>query len=199
MNDVIEKNVGQIDSIESRLSAIRPKLIAFARMHINGIDDAEDVVQETLAVAWSKQGQFKGASKFETWVFGILRYKLLDAYRDKKRIEPFEYIDMADPNSDMFDNKQHWAPNKEPNKWVNPEAGLENDHFWQVFDICVYQLPTNSARIYSMRELLGIDTVTICDSLSISEANCWTLLHRARLKLRSCLEKSWFQDKGERA
>jgi RNA polymerase sigma-70 factor (ECF subfamily) len=199
MNDVIEKEVEQSDSVESKLSAIRPKLLAFANMHLNGADDAEDVVQETLTAAWHKKEQFKGSSKFETWVFGILRYKLLDAYRDKKRVVPFEYVDMPDPNSELFDNKQHWAPNKEPNKWANPEAGLENDHFWQIFDICVYQLPANSARIFSMRELLGLETGVICESLSISEANCWTLLHRARLKLRSCLEKSWFQDQGARA
>lgn len=199
MNDVVEKDVEQIDSVEVKLSNIRPRLLAFTKMHLNGADDAEDIVQETLAAAWKKKDQFQGSSKFETWVFGILRYKLLDAYREKKRIEPFEYMDVPDPNSDMFDDRQHWAPNKEPNKWANPEAGLENDHFWQVFDICVYQLPTNSARIFSMRELLGLDTESICDSLSISQANCWTLLHRARLKLRSCLEKSWFQDQGERA
>jgi RNA polymerase sigma-70 factor (ECF subfamily) len=43
-----------------------------------------------------------------------------------------------------------------------------------------------------MRELLGFDTKQICQALQISEENCWTILHRARLKLRSCLEQNWF-------
>ncbi|CAN8141008.1 hypothetical protein THIOSC15_2670003 [uncultured Thiomicrorhabdus sp.] len=39
---------------------------------------------------------------------------------------------------------------------------------------------------------MGFDTQQICESLNISEQNCWTILHRARLKLRACLEQNWF-------
>jgi RNA polymerase sigma-70 factor (ECF subfamily) len=61
-----------------------------------------------------------------------------------------------------------------------------------VFDICVFHLPENTARVYSLREMIGLDTQEICALLQISEQNCWVILHRARLKLRACLENGWF-------
>jgi len=45
-----------------------------------------------------------------------------------------------------------------------------------------------------MRELLGLETREIADDLGISENNCWVILHRARSRLRLCLEKSWQQE-----
>jgi len=46
--------------------------------------------------------------------------------------------------------------------------------------------------VFMMREMLGLETVEICRELSLSESNCWVILHRARSRLRRCLEESWF-------
>jgi RNA polymerase sigma-70 factor (ECF subfamily) len=43
-----------------------------------------------------------------------------------------------------------------------------------------------------MRELMGLETEEICKELRISTSNCWVMLHRARLSLRACLERTWF-------
>jgi RNA polymerase sigma-70 factor (ECF subfamily) len=34
----------------------------------------------------------------------------------------------------------------------------------------------------------------VCTMLGISESNLWTMLHRARMALRECLEKNWFAE-----
>lgn len=173
--------------------ALRPRLVAFAKLHLKEEADAEDAVQETLTAAWLKLKDFRGDSKFETWVFGILRRKLIDAYRKHSRIKTFSYDENALPDTEnFFDHKEHWAEDAKPTIWKDPNHHIEHDQFWQVFDICVYNLPEQAARVYTLRELIGVDTNEICDSLQISEQNCWTILHRARLKLRSCLERGWF-------
>jgi len=43
-----------------------------------------------------------------------------------------------------------------------------------------------------MREWLELDADEICKTLSISSTNLWVLLHRARLRLRDCLQGRWF-------
>ena len=35
-------------------------------------------------------------------------------------------------------------------------------------------------------------TEKICEQLSISESNCWVMLHRARMSYRRSLEERWF-------
>lgn len=69
---------------------------------------------------------------------------------------------------------------------------MENKRFWEVFDACLYRLPEASARIFTMREVLGFETDEICQTLAITTNNCWVQMHRARLALRACLEANWF-------
>ncbi len=181
------------ESYEKRLEAVRPRLLAFARLQLSDQYAAEDLVQDALLAAYQSLDRFRGQAKFETWVFGILRHKLLDEIRSraKARTISLEQEDYPDIEH-FFAANDMWEPTEIPQPWHDPEQALEKDHFWQVFDICVFHLPTNTARVFTLRELLGMDTDEICDSLGISEQNCWVILHRARLKLRACLEKSWF-------
>jgi len=197
VDSITDQGSTETHELDQTFAQIRPRLLAFTRMHVNTDADAEDVVQDTILSAWKNRGRFRGESRFETWVFGILRYKLLDLYKTRSRIKNFEFNDkdLADIN-DQFDGVEHWAEGYKPKSWKSPSHHFESDDFWRVFDICVDHLPDKTARVYTLRELLGIHTDEICDVLQISEANCWTILHRARLKLRSCLESSWFE-KGE--
>ena len=43
-----------------------------------------------------------------------------------------------------------------------------------------------------MREWLEMDSLEICKELGITATNLWVLLHRARLRLQSCLQERWF-------
>jgi RNA polymerase sigma-70 factor (ECF subfamily) len=43
-----------------------------------------------------------------------------------------------------------------------------------------------------MREWLELDTAQICKELDVTTTNCFVMLHRARLRLRECLEANWF-------
>lgn len=61
-----------------------------------------------------------------------------------------------------------------------------------VFDACLNRLPASTARVFMMREMLGLETEDICKELSMSTNNCWVILHRARMGLRLCLDQKWF-------
>ncbi|WP_162899940.1 sigma factor [Halomonas sp. JS92-SW72] len=68
-----------------RLTAVRPRLLSFARLHLRDNALAEDAVQEAIMAAIEKDASFAGRSGYETWVFGILKYKILDTMRHQKR------------------------------------------------------------------------------------------------------------------
>jgi hypothetical protein len=50
-------------------------------------------------------------------------------------------------------------------------------------------------RAFSLRELDGLGTEEICKILDITATNLWVILHRARGKLRDCLEINWFAER----
>ncbi|XQU08038.1 sigma-70 family RNA polymerase sigma factor [Halomonas sp. LY9] len=173
---------------------MRPRLLAFARLQLRDAAAAEDAVQETLLTAFEKSATFEGRSEFETWVFGILKFKILDQLRHQKKQGRWQPLD-DDLNDDtldrLFEANGHWQPNARPSDWGQPEQLLENQRFWQVFDACMLALPDNVARIFSLRELMGLSTEEICKETGVSDTNCWVILHRARLRLRECLESGW--------
>jgi len=167
-------------------------------MHLRDLSRAEDAVQEALTAALEKDGSFAGRSGYETWVFGILKYKILDVMRAQKRQGKWQPLedegDDDEPIERQFQQNGQWQKDARPSSWGEPEAAFENDHFWQVFDACMIALPDSAARVFSLRELMGLSTDDICRELGIKENNCWVILHRARLRLRACIEKGWLKE-----
>ncbi len=180
-----------------RLEAIRPRLLAFARLQLRDASEADDVVQEALITAFEKNADFAGRSGYETWVFGILKNKILDALRAQKRRgkwQPWDDDGVEAAVERQFQATGRWQDIARPRSWGDPEDTLTSERFWQVFDICMIALPDNIARIFTMRELMGLSTRQICEEAGIKENNCWVILHRGRLLLRACLEKGWLAE-----
>ncbi|WP_192034920.1 sigma-70 family RNA polymerase sigma factor [Halomonas sp. YLGW01] len=177
-----------------RLAAVRPRLVSFARLQLREPAMAEDAVQEALATAIEKDADFAGRSGYETWVFGILKYKILDALRTQRRQgkwQSFEGESDEDAIDRQFQQNGQWQAAARPSAWGDPEASFANEHFWRVFDTCMIALPENIARVFSLRELMGLSTADICKETGLKENNCWVILHRARLRLRACIERGY--------
>ncbi len=184
---------------QRRLAAVRPRLVSFALLHLRDRAQAEDAVQEALAAALEKDASFRGQSGYETWVFGILKHKILDAMRVQKRQgrwTPLEEESADDAIDRQFQQDGRWHPEARPQSWGEPEATFENERFWRVFDACMIGLPDNLARVFSLRELMGLSTDDICQTVGIRENNCWVILHRARLRLRACIERGWLTEES---
>ena len=179
------------------LASFRHDLLRFARLQLRDDAAAEDAVQETLVAALSAAGQFAGRAQAKTWVFAILKNKIIDHLRQRKR-EPNlggGDDDFSDNAFDaLFDETQHWKPAERPSHWGDPERSLEDTRFWSVFEACLDKLPENTARVFMMREFLGFETEEICKELRVTSSNCWVILHRARMALRLCLDTRWFKE-----
>jgi len=184
------------------LAAFHKDLLRFAMLQLRDQAAAEDAVQETMLAALQGVERFASRAQLKTWVFSILKNKIIDAIRRRVRepnmTPPDEEI--ADSDFDpLFDERGHWRRESQPSTWGDPVKALENTRFWAVFDVCMNRLPANTARVFMMREVLGLETEEICRELALSSGNCWVVLHRARMGLRLCLEETWFGKKGETA
>jgi RNA polymerase sigma-70 factor (ECF subfamily) len=53
----------------------------------------------------------------------------------------------------------------------------------------IHQLPGAQRIVITMRDIQGCDSAEVCDALDVSEGNQRVLLHRARSKVRTALER----------
>lgn len=64
------------------LSLLAVRLRAFFRRRLGDAGaDAEDLVQETLLAVHTRRGTYDRNQPFESWVYAVARYKLIDHYR----------------------------------------------------------------------------------------------------------------------
>ncbi|MBI1891418.1 MAG: sigma-70 family RNA polymerase sigma factor [Burkholderiales bacterium] len=181
---------------DATLSQLRKELVRFAVLQLRNRDIAEDVVQEALASAIAASDRFERRASVKTWVFTILKNKIVDVLRDRWNKNRVDLIDEASDESDfdiLFTGKERWQRSEMPSPWGDPEQSFENHEFWEIFDICMNNLPEVTARVFTMREFLGLEAHEICKELEISTSNCWVILHRARMGLRLCLQQRWFE------
>ncbi|MBK5207223.1 MAG: RNA polymerase factor sigma-70, partial [Polaromonas sp.] len=163
---------------------------------------AEDAVQEAPIGALKNAKSFGGRAALKTWVFAILKNKIADALRQKQRLVyagSLMHEDEEDEDfSALFDARGFWQKDERPVAWANPEEALRQGDFWRVFEVCLEHLPGNQARVFMMREFVELESDEICKAVGITVSNLNVMLHRARLRLRECLENRWFAN-GERS
>ena len=181
--------------LELQLVALRDYLMRFARLQLRNDAWAEDAVSETLLAALAKPQAFQARSQLKTWLVGILKHKIIDAMRQRQRevlLDTGSDVDAsADPMAFLaFKADGHFA--EKPSDWGNPEQDLKNRQFMAVLDACTEKLPAVQGRLFLMREWLEMSSDEICKELGLTSTNLYVQLHRARLRLRECLELNWF-------
>jgi RNA polymerase sigma-70 factor (ECF subfamily) len=177
----------------SQVESLRPYLLRFATLQLRDAAAAEDAVQEALLAALAGEASFGGRSNLRTWLTGILKHKIVDAIRRQSRERTATDRDPAadaDEFDSLFDSRGHW--DETPDAWEQPEAALGQKQFLAALEACLRALPERTARVFMMREHLGLETSEICKELGITATHCWVLLHRARMALRLCLSDNWF-------
>lgn len=159
---------------------------------------AEDLVQETFLAALGARARFSGQSSEQTWLIGILKHKMIDHFRVQAGARTEQALaDDADYLDGLFSSTGHWA--QPPAAWASPEGALETEDFWRVFRACIRNLPDHLADLFILREINDLPSQDLCKVLEISTTNnMWVMLSRARMRLRECLDKHWFNKAGAR-
>lgn len=180
----------------NQVAALQPYLLPFARSQLRNEEWAEDAVSEAMLAALEKPSAFAGRSQLRTWLVGILKYKVIDQLRrHHKEATALGAEDNEDLEALLFQEDGHWR--EMPADWGCGMVLLEKRQFFEVLERCHDLLPPVQARVFLMRHWLELDAEEICKELMITSTNLWVLLHRARLRLRECLEHRWFES-GER-
>ena len=166
-------------------------LYSYTLPRVNDAALAEDIVQETFLSAWKARDSFKGEASEKSWLFTICKNKIIDHYRKKAKdiIQPMLERSATDS---FFDDAEHWTPEDKPADWnIDYSERIDSKEFYQVLDGCKKKLQQLEQAVFSMKYLEDLDAAEICKVLGITPSNYWVLIHRAKLQLRTCLEKNW--------
>ena len=171
------------------MAQLREHMVRFAATQVHDKSVAEDLVQDALLGAVKNLQDFQGRSAFRSWVFAILKNKMVDFFRRQGRAPQTELLE----DGDDFNAKGHWQAGAEPAVWQCPESGLKQQQFMQVLELCLNKLPAKQARVFMMREFLGLTTQEICGEVGITQTNLNALLCRSRMALQRCLIVTWLE------
>ncbi len=173
-------------------------LFRFAMMRVGNQDIAAELVQETFLSALKNASQFQGKSSEQTWLIGILKFKIVDYFRAHQKTKS-EISMQSHPGEEIDRFFQKIGPWKDhPQSWGQlPSKTLENKELLAVFHRCVQELPERLRHIFTLREIDQIKSEEVCNVFKISPTNLIVMMHRARLRLRKCLEVKWFGAQGE--
>jgi RNA polymerase sigma-70 factor (ECF subfamily) len=162
-------------------------LTAYAMRAVGDRDLAQDLVQDTLVAALSADAGFEGRSALRTWLVGILRHKIMDAYRDRARapasldelhdagIEPEPAADAAAASSFGLD----------------PARGLERKRFWEAFERELGRMPARMAEAFVRSEFSDRPAPDLCREMGITATSLWVMRHRAKNALRTALAPAY--------
>ena len=155
---------------------------------------AEEVVQETWLGVLSGLERFEGRAALKTWIFRILTNRAITRAQREGRAVPFSSLG-DDGDGEPAVDPDRFRP--ESDRWAGgwksfpqplPEERLLERETLAMIEAAIAELPERQHSVIVMRDVEGWTAEEVCQSLEISEANQRVLLHRARSKVRSCLE-----------
>jgi RNA polymerase sigma-70 factor (TIGR02960 family) len=174
---------------------LRPELQAHCYRILGSVQDAEDMLQETLLAAWRGLGRFEGRASLRSWLYRIATNRCLNALRAGARHR--ERLPSASP------------PPPEPTRrieptWIDPypDSLLEGvadrvlgpearydvkESVRLAFVVALQNLPPRQRAVLLLRDVLGFRAAEVAAMLDSSEDAVNSALKRARATLETRL------------
>jgi len=159
-------------------------LLAYATRRLGDRDAAQDAVQDTMVAVLSGNAEFAGRSALRTWLVGILKHKIMDAYRERSRT-PASLDAMEEAGDDPASHDA--AIEARTSGHVDPAAAFERTRFWETFERELGRMPARNASAFILSELSGMDSDDVCRELGITANFLGVMRHRAKSMLRASL------------
>ena len=154
-------------------------------------EDAEDVLQETFMKAYEHLDQFKGDSKFYTWIVRIAVNQALMKLRRQKTDKSVSLDETIDTGEDMVVREiAAWGE--------DPEQQLSREELGGILETAIQSLEPLYRSVFVLRDIEELSTEETAEMLGLSVPAVKSRLLRARLQLREKLTR-FFKRKGDDA
>src|SRR5437868_4489749 len=186
--DLERAKAGDEHAFASLVEPFRRELQLHCYRLLGSVQDAEDLVQETLLAAWRGLDGFEERASFRSWLYRIATNRSFNAIRDRGRRPATE--------NTMNPSRIHRAPEPSwlepypdtalPDPSPGPEARYEQQEAIQLsFIVALQQLPAKQRAALVLRDVLGFHTDEAASILETTPQSVKAALQRGRATLDS--------------
>lgn len=178
---------GDTRAFDELVQRYRDKVYRLSFKILRHEDDAAEALQEAFLSAYKGIGKFKAESTFSTWLYRIATNAALMKYR--RRRDGHVSLEQSQSSSEDAEplQLQDWS--------ALPVDDLLNDELREVMQHGVDRLPEDLRTVFLLRDVEERSNAEVSEILDLSVAAVKSRLHRARLALRSHLNR-YFAGRG---
>ena len=151
------------------------RIYLFAVSRLRDEDAAETVMTDTLFEVWKHPDRFRGESRLSTWILGIAKYKVLNAFRSADR----EHEDIDDHAETIAD----------PN--ANVLGGIEAQEQQRLLMECIDGLSGPQRECMQLVFLEGLALAEVATIQNVPEGTVKTRMFHGRKNLKMCVESKY--------
>jgi RNA polymerase sigma-70 factor (TIGR02960 family) len=185
---------GDEEAFRELVDPYRGELQLHCYRMLGSVQDAEDLLQETLLAAWRGLDGFEERSSLRTWLYRIATNRCLNALREKRR-RPRVVEPIADPPAPTRRSEPVWlepypdalldrvgetSPGPEARYEVKEAVGL-------AFVTALHHLTPLQRAVLVLRDVLGFRATEVAGILETSEGAVTSALQRARATVEARL------------
>jgi len=162
---------------------------------LGSVQDAEDLLQETLLAAWRGLERFEGRSSLRAWLYRIATNRCLNMLRDSgRRPQQLRGRSVALPEPTRLAEPVWLEPYPDvlledlPDRAPGPEARYQaKEATGLAFITALQHLPPRQRAVLVLRDVLGFGTAEVAGMLGSSQPSVKAALQRARATLQAQL------------
>jgi RNA polymerase sigma-70 factor (ECF subfamily) len=186
--DLARAKEGDERAFASLVEPFRRELQLHCYRLLGSVQDAEDLVQETLLAAWRGLDGFEERASLRSWLYRIATNRSLNAIRERGRRPATE--NTMTPSRTRRAVEPSWlepyADSELPDPAPGPEARYEQREAIQLsFIVALQQLPAKQRAALVLRDVLGFHTDEAASILETTSQSVKAALQRGRATLDS--------------
>jgi len=186
MDDLAAARRGDPSAFDALVAPYRRELRAFCYRMAGSLDDADDLLQESLLRAWRGLSGFEGRASVRTWLYRVTSSACLDALKHRAARKRAEDLGpAADPRAPM--------PDAEPDGWIGPCPPACYADEWSSPEVRFGARESVGFAFLAALQLLPPKqraTLIACDVLGWTADECAALLETTASSVNSALRRA---------
>ena len=180
---------GSAESFAVLVKQYERQIYRLSKIVTGNQEDAEDALQETFLKAYKNLGQFRGESRFYTW---LVRIAINEAVAKLRSRDSYTWVSLDEP----IGSDESGAAPREIRDWRdNPEECYNQTELREILSKVLQDLETPLRIVFVLRDVEGLscEETAVVTGLSVPAVKSRSM--RARLKLRKKLS-FWFEKRS---